>query len=83
MPGKGTSLASAASAEFNSAKVGPGVDEEWDKICAERLGLRLVNESMKLYGGRCPFCRFATSFFVWLKKRRFRCFNCNVYGNIK
>lgn len=78
-----TSLEGAASAEFNSARQGPGLDDEWDRVCADRLGLRLINKEMKLWGGRCPFCRHSSAFFVWLVKLRFRCFNCNVEGRIR
>lgn len=43
-----------------------------------RLGLRLLNDSLFMYGGDCPFCGGAASFVVWVNRRTARCSRCGL-----
>lgn len=43
-----------------------------------RLGLRLLNDSLFIYGGDCPFCGGEGSFVVWINRRTARCSKCGL-----
>ncbi len=44
------------------------------------LGLRLLNGSLFLYGGDCPFCGGERSLMVWVNRRIVRCSKCGLDG---